>query len=458
MLHNVLGSEPREIARHVMRAALRAVDPAIAVKNFFNVHPDIVTQIKGTSGRLFVVGGGKAGVPMVAAVSEIFGDQIFSGRVVVKYGYTTAEVDAAKSRSLPGSPHPPQFQVKISEAGHPIPDKAGLEAASEINRLLNEANEEDTVLCLISGGGSALLTLPAEGLTLADLQSTTESLLAAGATINQFNIIRKHLSKIKGGGLARMAAPATLYALILSDVVADPLAIIASGPTVPDPSTFADAWAIVEQYQLQRKLPEPVLRRLKAGYAGELPDTPKPGDPIFRRVHNTIVGSNRIAARAAVEAARAGGFEALLLTTFVEGEAREVGRVVAGLAKGLATGELPLEHPACLVLGGETTVTLRGDGRGGRNQEMALAAAIALAGWPKVLVACLGTDGSDGPTDAAGAFADGTTVDRARAISLDPVVSLNRNDAYNFFAALDDLILTGPTNTNVNDLTLIFAW
>jgi hydroxypyruvate reductase len=302
------------------------------------------------------------------------------------------------------------------------------------------------------------LALPAEGLDLKDLQATTSHLLAAGATINEINTIRKHLSAVKGGGLARMAAPASIHALILSDVVGDPLEVIASGPTVPDPTTFADAWAIVEHYQLQDALPEPVRRRLRAGCAGDVPDTPKKGDPIFERVNNAVIGSNRIAAQAVVKAAEAAGFRAQLLTTFVEGEAREVARVVAGLAKGLARNEGTLKRPACLVLGGETTVTLRGDGKGGRNQEMALAAAIALNGWPDILIVCLGTDGTDGPTDAAGALADGATVSRAQALGLEAVKFLGRNDSYNFFAALNDLIITGPTNTNVNDLILILAW
>jgi glycerate 2-kinase len=314
------------------------------------------------------------------------------------------------------------------------------------------------VICLISGGGSALLTLPAESLSLSDLQTTTEILLAAGATINQINTIRKHLSAIQGGRLAQLAAPARIYALILSDVVGDPLEVIASGPTVPDPTTFADAWAIVKQFQLQAALPLAVARRLQTGCAGQISDTPKPGALIFEQVYNTIIGSNRLAAQAAVEAAQAAGFKASLLTTFMEGEAREVGKVVAALAKGLARDEGSLRRPACLVVGGETTVTLRGSGQGGRNQEMALAAALALANWPNLLIACLGTDGSDGPTDAAGAFADGQTVGRAQAIGLTAVEYLNRNDAYNFFAALNDLILTGPTHTNVNDLTFILAW
>lgn len=438
--------DSRQVAWQILKAALKAVDPAMAVKNYFQAHPDLVTQIRNTPGQIIIVGAGKAGTPMTSAVAELFGDKLAGGQVVVKYGHTAQESDTP--------PHP----VKITEAGHPVPDESGLRAAQEIAELLNQAGPEDTVICLLSGGGSALLTLPAPGLTLADLQATTGELLAAGAIINEINTIRKHLSGIKGGRVAQLAAPARLYALILSDVVGDPLEVIASGPTVPDPTTFADAWRIVEQYQLQHRLPGPVIERLQAGMVGEIPDTPKPNDPIFERVHNAVIGSNRIAAQAAVQAAQAAGFEAQLLTTFVEGEAREVARVVAGLAKGLARQETPMRRPACLVLGGETTVTLKGKGKGGRNQEMALAAAIALQGWPEVLVVCLGTDGTDGPTDAAGAFADGLTVSQAQNLGLDALDFLSRNDAYNFFTPLGDLIITGPTNTNVNDLILVLVW
>jgi glycerate 2-kinase len=307
------------------------------------------------------------------------------------------------------------------------------------------------------------MTSPVSRVSLVDLQALTQVLLACGATINEVNTVRKHISQLKGGQLARLASPATVVSLILSDVVGDPLDVIASGPTVPDPTTFADAWAVLTRYHIVDQVPKPIADHLTAGTSGEIPDTPKPGDPVFERVQNVIVGSNRLAARSAAEEAQRLGFDTALLTTFVEGEAREVARVVAGLAKGLARAEAahpvgrPLSRPACLVLGGETTVTLRGDGKGGRNQEMALAAALSLAGWEGVLVACLATDGTDGPTDAAGAFADGTTVARAARLGLDAKAHLTRNDAYHFFQKLGDLMLTGPTKTNVNDLILILA-
>ncbi|MCS7260801.1 MAG: DUF4147 domain-containing protein, partial [Anaerolineae bacterium] len=263
--------------------------------------------------------------------------------------------------------------------------------------------------------------------------------------------------------LARWAAPAPMISLILSDVVGDALDVIASGPTVPDPTTFADAWSVLERYHIVDQLPRSIVAHIQAGMQGAVAETPKPGDPIFAQVRNVIIGSNRIAAHAAATAARQLGYQTLLLTTFLEGEAREAGRVLASLAKGMVCGEtmLPpattLQLPACLILGGETTVTLRGNGRGGRNQEMALAAAIALDGWPHVLVACLATDGNDGLTDAAGAFVDGSTVRRAAALGLSAADYLARNDSHTFFALLGDLVITGPTHTNVNDLALVLV-
>jgi hydroxypyruvate reductase len=431
-----LFDDSRRLARQILQAALEAVKPDLAVKRYFQTHPDIAARIRATPGRLLVVGAGKAGAPMAAAIAEIFGAQISAGLVIVKYGYT-----------LPM----PLPRIELVEAGHPRPDEAGQQATRRILDLAAQAGPDDTILCLLSGGGSALLVQPAAGLSLSDLQSTTDTLLAVGATINEVNTLRKHLSAVKGGRLAQAAAPAALYSLILSDVIGDPLDVIASGPTVPDPTTLADAWAVVARYHLQERLPPGVLARLQTG------ETPKPGHPAFARSQTALIGNNHLAAQAAVGAARALGFESHLLSSFIEGEAREVGKVIAGLAKGLARNEGTFSRPACMVLGGETTVTLTGDGRGGRNQEMALAAAIALDGWPDVLVVCCGTDGTDGPTDAAGAFADGTTLTRARQLGLDALDYLRRNDSYNFFAPLGDLILTGPTNTNVNDLTLILA-
>ncbi|HZB46061.1 MAG TPA: DUF4147 domain-containing protein, partial [Pyrinomonadaceae bacterium] len=322
--------------------------------------------------------------------------------------------------------------------------------------LLDEAGEGDLVLALVSGGGSALLTLPAAGLTLEDIGATTESLLGCGATINDINAIRKHTTRLGGGGAARLAAPARTVSLIISDVVGSPLDVIASGPTAPDPTTFADAWRAVERHGLQERLPPRVVEHLRRGRAGEVEETPKPGDELWSRVHNNVVASNVTAAEAAVAAARERGFEATLLTTSLEGEAREVGRFAASVAREMR-GRARAARPLLSVLGGETTVTLRGEGLGGRNQELALAAAEALDGVEGVLLVSLATDGGDGPTDAAGAAVTGETLARARALGYDAGEFLRRNDAYNFFAPLDALLKPGPTLTNVNDLLVVVA-
>jgi glycerate 2-kinase len=314
------------------------------------------------------------------------------------------------------------------------------------------------VVCVISGGGSALLTLPGEGITLEDLQQTTQALLRSGASINEINVVRKHLDVVKGGGLARIAAPATVLTLVLSDVVGNPLDAIASGPTVPDTSTWQDGAAVFDRYELWDRVPEPVGKRVRAGLAGHLPETPKPGDPIFSRTQCAVVGSNLVACEAAAATARELGLHSLVLTTFVEGEAREVGRVLAGVLREVDASAHPLARPCCIVAGGETTVTLRGEGLGGRNQELCLSAAFSLRGLKDVLLASIGTDGSDGPTDAAGACVDGTTFGRALSLGLDPSQFLANNDSYAFFDRLGDLIRTGPTNTNVNDLYLLVAF
>jgi len=339
-----------------------------------------------------------------------------------------------------------------------VPDEAGRLAALHIVDLLREATADDLVLCLISGGGSALMTLPVEPITLGEMQQITDAMLRAGASINELNAVRKHLEVLKGGGLARLAYPAQVISLMLSDVVGNPLDVIASGPTVPDTSTFRDAYEVLGRYSLLDSAPLAIRQRLEEGLRGGAAETLKPGDPILERVQNVIVASNDIAARAAVRQAQALGLNSLLLSTYIEGEAREVAKVLVGIAREMRASGSPVAPPACLVIGGETTVTVRGDGRGGRNQEMALMAAMRLQGVQNVMVACLATDGSDGPTDAAGALAEDDTIARARALGLDAWDYLQRNDSYHFFSALGDLLLTGPTNTNVNDLAFVLVW
>ncbi len=453
--HSILRSPWRDTIQAVQAAALEAVEPASAVHRHVACQGTRLT-VAGRNfnlaeiERVWLVGAGKASTAMASALHRILGDRITSGLVITKYGHVTPGLDTGP--------------VEIVEAGHPLPDRAGVAGARRIAHLLGTVTERDLVLAVLSGGGSALLTLPAQGLTLTDVQETTNLLLRSGATIVELNAVRKHLSSIKGGGLARRAFPAQTIGLILSDVVGDALDVIASGPTVPDPTSYRDAWAILNRYGLIAQVPSAVREHLQAGLDGTRPltgeacETPKPGDPLFARVLNVVIASNRLAAEAAVREAQRQGLGALLLSTFVEGEARQVARVAAALAKELVHHNRPVPRPACLVWGGETTVTVHGLGKGGRNQELALAAATAITDLPDVLLVCLGTDGTDGPTDAAGAVATGETIARGQALGLDAAAHLNDNDAYPFFDALGDLIRTGPTGTNVNDLLFVYAF
>lgn len=438
-------SGQRLLALQILRAALAAVDPAEAVQRHVQRNCASLTigdrQLDLSAiGRIVAVGGGKAGGPMAQALETILDDRLEHGWVNVKSGHRA-----------------PTRVVHLHEAGHPLPDAESVRGSLAIRQYLTGLGESDLVLGLISGGGSALLTLPREGISLTDLQETTERMLRAGADITQLNTVRKHLDLVKGGGLARLAAPARLITLVLSDVVGDPLDVIASGPTVPDPSTFADARRVFEQLGLTGKLPTAVESLLERGAKGEEPETPKPGDPIFTRTETIVIGSNARAAQAAVETATHQGWTVLDLGSRLEGEAREVGRVLGALARSVQQEGRPVSPPACIIAGGETVVTVRGTGRGGRNQELALGAALVIHGLSDVLVVSLGTDGTDGPTDAAGAVADGTTLMRARALGHDPHTALAQNDSYAFFDALGDLIITGPTRTNVNDLMCVFV-
>lgn len=451
----ILAADPQRRQRilPVLEAALRAVDPSAAVAQAMRREGDRLAigsavYDLGQFEHVYLLGFGKAAVAMGLAAAQALGPRLAGGALVTKHGHT------AGAKELPPS-------VQVLEAGHPVPDAAGVHAAQRIAALAQQATARDLVLCLISGGGSALLTLPAAGLDLADLQATTHALLRCGASIDELNALRKHLEQLKGGRLRQLAGPATCVSLALSDVVGSPLDVIASGPTVPDPSTWAEAWQIVQRYGLAAALPAGVAVRLQAGIAGRLPDTPKPGDPLFDRGQALVVADNARAALAAQAAARGLGFEALVLSTFLEGEAREAAKVVVALGREVAAQGRPVAPPACLLLGGETTVTLRGAGRGGRNQELALAAALALARIPegaRIVVAALATDGSDGPTDAAGGLADAGTVVRGRAKGLDAASHLAGNDAYPFLRASGDLLHTGPTLTNVGDLVAVFVF
>jgi hydroxypyruvate reductase len=437
----------------VLEAALHAVDPGPAVSRALQragsrlTVGDAVYDLDQFE-HVYLLGFGKAAVAMGLAAAATLGDRLAAGVLLTKHGH------AAGAEALPAS-------VAVLEAGHPVPDAAGVAAAQRIAALAQQATARNLVLCLISGGGSALLTLPAGGLSLADLQATTQALLRCGASIDEINTLRKHLEQLKGGQLARLASPAILASLVLSDVVGSPLDVIASGPTVPDRSTWADAWQIVQRYGLEPTLPSPVVQRLRSGIEGHLPDTPKAGDPAFDRCQTVVVADNALAAQAAEAMARAQGFDVLTLSTFVEGEAREVAKVAVALGREVVVHGRPVAPPACLLLGGETTVTLHGQGQGGRNQELALSAALLLARIPegkRIVLASLATDGSDGPTDAAGGLVDAGSVARCRALGLDAAAHLDRNDAYPYLHASGDLLRTGPTQTNVNDLIAVFVF
>jgi len=340
--------------------------------------------------------------------------------------------------------------VELAEAGHPVPDERGLTASARLLELARRAQEEELVLFLVSGGGSALTPAPAPPITLGEKQRVTRLLLAAGATIRELNAVRKHLSRFKGGQLARAAWPATVLTLALSDVIGDPLDVIASGPTAPDPSTFASALEVLDRRGVRAAAPASVVDRLEAGRRGAIEETPKTGDEIFARVRNVVIGNNALITDAAVAAARRLGYRPHFLTRELEGEAREVARALVSRAR-------RLEPPACLVAGGETTVTVKGSGRGGRCQELALAATLALRPDDGLTILAAGTDGTDGPTEAAGAIVDAGTAGRGRAAGQDPDRALADNDAYGFLRASGDLLVSGPTNTNLLDLYVVLS-
>lgn len=432
-------------ARAIFDAGLKAVDPINAVKNHFKRDGNtLIVQHKeydiAAYENIYVIGMGKAAAAMAKAVEEILGDQLTGGIVNVKYGHIV-----------------PLSKIKTNEAAHPVPDNAGLKGSQEIIRLLNETTENDLIICLISGGGSALLPLPAGNLTLEDKQSITKSLLECGADIHEINSIRKQISGVKGGRLAEHIYPSTLISLILSDVIGDDLDVIASGPTVPDTHTFHDCRNIIQKYKLDQRVPTGVIEYIEKGCSGEVEDTPKADSPIFKLTQNTIVGSNILAVSAAKEKAEALGYNSLILSTFIHGETEEVAKVHTAIAKEIASSGNPINKPACIISGGETTVTIEGKGKGGRNQEFVLAAAIDIVGLDNTIIISGGTDGNDGPTDAAGAIADGTTISRAEKLGLNAYQYLCENDSYNFFKPLGDLLITGPTNTNVMDLRIILV-
>ena len=440
----------RQEAEDIFTSCLKAVDPYAAVRRFVRLEGDALL-LGGENGpetrvdlsryeRVFLVGGGKATAPMAKAMEDLLGERLLRGVINVKYGFTV-----------------PLRLTRVHEAAHPVPDENGVNGAREIFRLLEECGERDLVFSLISGGGSALLPLPAGGIRLAEKQDLTRSLLACGASIDEINAVRKHISLSKGGQMARAAFPATVVNLMLSDVVGDRMDVIASGPFVPDASSYGDVLEIFERYRLDR-VPPAVFDHISEGAKGRIPETPKESDPVFENVFNFIVGSNILALEAAAGRAEDLGYQPLILSSMVEGETREVARVHTAIAGEILKTRRPLPPPACVISGGETTVTLRGKGLGGRNQEFCLAAVRDLAGLPpRVVILSGGTDGNDGPTDAAGAVVDPLTARRAQEAGIKAAAYLDDNDAYHFFEKTGDLLVTGPTNTNVMDVRLVLV-
>ena len=436
----------RESIIDIFGAALKAANPYNAVKRTIRIEGDRLFAGEAAYDlrnyeKVIVIGAGKGTAPMAKAVEELLGDRIGEGLIIVKYGH---------SQSL--------SKIKCIEASHPLPDEAGMKGTEEIIETLKDSDEKTLVICLLSGGGSALLVSPAEGITLGDKQVTTDLLLKSGASIEELNGVRKHLSRIKGGRLASIAYPATVITLILSDVIGDRLDVIASGPTVPDRSTFMDTVKVIEKYNLVKKLPNNVLSMLLEGIAGKLPDTPKAGEDCFKKGSPVIVGSIRQAINAARNAANKLGFDTEIVTDKLQGEAREAAVYLADLAK-MVRGSRKGGKPMCLLSGGETTVTVKGSGKGGRNQELALAFALEIEGVDGITLLSAGTDGTDGPTDATGAIVDGETIHFARKLGVNPEKYLENNDSYNFFKKIDEghHLITGPTGTNVMDVQIIMV-
>lgn len=434
----------RKVAVEIFQAALDAVNPRTAVHRHLRrdgeklLADGEVYDLRER--RIYVVGAGKASGVMAAAVEEMLGDRISAGVVAVQDGHAL-----------------PLRHIRIHEASHPVPDARGIQATAAILALLAHTQPEDLVIVLISGGGSALLPAPVVGTDLAEKQTVTRELIRCGATIEEINTVRKHCSRIKGGQLARAVQPASCLTLVLSDVIGDRLDVIASGPTAPDPTTYQDTREVLRRYGLQDQIPASIGQYLESGARGEVPETPKPGDICFEKAHHLIIGNNFQALLAGRDRAASLGFHALLLTAALQGESREVAKALAAFLLEMRRSGHPVPPPACLLLGGETTVAVRGRGKGGRNQELTLAVAVAIAGEEDLVIFSAGTDGIDGPTDAAGAVADGETWTRAIQAGLDPCGALEDNDSYHFFQGLGDLIKTGPTLTNVMDVTLLLA-
>jgi len=440
-----LNRKARKLALNCLEAAVNSVDPKQIIKSRLllknsTLKVDQYSFDLKKFRHVYVVGGGKASGSMATALEQILGSHITCGLVNVP----KTEVNKTEI-------------ISLHAASHPIPDESGVEGARRMLEIAEKAEKDDLIICLISGGGSSLMPLPRGEISITDKKRLTDALLKCGATINEINTVRKHISNFKGGWLAKKAYPATILNLILSDVVGDPLDSIASGPTVPDSTTFSDAINVLKKYRLWDDASPHIRKVLADGEKGTIPETPKANDEAFKKVRNVIVGNNRSASLAACECLRASDLNTLLLTATLEGEAKQAGIMLASVAREVAASDNPVPKPVGIVAGGETTVIVTGKGLGGRNQEIPLAASLKLGGLDGVIVASLSTDGVDGPTDAAGAIADGKTLARAARIGLKPEQFLADNDSYHFFSKLGDLIFTGPTGTNVNDVSVIIV-
>jgi len=427
----------KENALRIFYAGLKAVDPDIHIRRLFLLEDNLLkigdrVYNLDKYKNIYIIGFGKASGFMAATLEELLMERIKAGVVNVRNNYAT----------------PCKF-IKVNAAGHPIPDEAGIKGTLEIVRLIKDVEENDLVFCLISGGGSALFELPVDGISLDDIQKITLLLLNCGARIDEVNAIRKHISLVKGGRLVNMCK-AEIISLILSDVVNDTLSDIASGPTSPDASTFQDCKMILMKYDLFHKIPVSIKKHIQNGLNGTVEETPKSTDKIFDKVHNIIIGNNRTALKASCQKAIELGYNASILSSYIKGEAREVAREIHSYGG-------PVKRPACIIAGGETTVNVRGNGLGGRNQELVLSAAMEIDGLENTVILSAGTDGIDGNTDAAGAIADGSTVMRAKRIKMDPETYLDDNNSYAFFKGLNDLIVTGTTRTNVMDIMLLLV-
>lgn len=438
--NELASSELRSDALRIIEVGLQAADPVKSIKNAVRLEGNKLVvggKVYDISSGVKVLGFGKASASMALAVEEVLGDLIADGVVIVPKGLKPPRLD----------------RIKVMYGSHPVPDEDTINSTKELLKLCSRG-EEETFVVLISGGGSALFELPVEPITLNDLRVLTTQLLKCGADIKEINTVRKHVSMVKGGRLAELLYPSNVVSLILSDVVGDPIEFIASGPTAPDPTTYDDAVSLLKRYGIFDSIPASVREVLMRGLNGELRETPKPGDKVFDKVLNHVVASNYISLKAMEEEARKLGYNTLILTSMVEGEAREVGKLLAGVVKNIKKYDEPVRKPAAVLAGGETTVTVRGRGVGGRNQELALSVAISIAGLSDVVFASIGSDGVDGVSVAAGGIVDGETVLRGKGLGLNPYDFLNNNDSYNYLSRLGSAILTGPTGTNVNDLVI----